>query len=205
MPATTEASSMWRFETCMITMPCGASFDEIGRHRLARHQVDRDRVGRERVEHDQVVLVRALGQRQARIAEHDRHVRRAFGEIAEVVRIARHLLHGRVDLVEGEVVARLREAREGAGAEPDHRDLDRAADARARRLDGDAHRRIVVIVGDHRRLAGDRLAGIVLRSRSAPWIVVPCRNTRKRPSAVSVILCTPKKLRIVSRISLSGR
>ena len=30
-------------------------------------------------------------------------------------------------------------------------------------------------------------------------------KTRNEPSAVSVILCTPKKLRIVWRASLSGR
>jgi len=135
---------------------------KICRHRLARHQVDRDRVGGKRVEHHQVVFVLSFGQGQTRIAEPDRHVRRGIRvRVAEIVRIARHLLHAGVDLVEGEIVARLREAREGAGAEPDHRDLDRAADTLARRLDGLAHRRIVVIVGDHRRSAGDRLAIVV--------------------------------------------
>ena len=84
MPATTEASSRWRFETCITTMPCGAELLEVDRHGLAGEQMDRDRVGGEGIDDDEVVgAVGRLGQREPRVAEDDRHIRPAFRQEAE--------------------------------------------------------------------------------------------------------------------------
>ena len=119
---------------------------------LAREQMHRDRVGRKGVEHDQVELLLRCGERQARVTERDRRLRRAGGEETERGRIAREPCDLRVDLEEGPALAVVPMTGEGPCPEADDRDVVQTALRAARRHDAlrDRPAEIVVVSGSGR-------------------------------------------------------
>ena len=137
----------------------GTELADVELDRLAREQVHRDGVGAERVDdHEVRGAVRNLGDRPAPVAEDDLHVRPRVPQVREEARVAGDACDRRVELVEGQPLARSPVRGQRADSEADR------VDTIETRIGGEhiPERPAAPVV--RQRFSGERAA-----NRSTPW------------------------------------